>query len=317
MFKNIKKKVLISIILAGVLYLGFTLYANYNQVGKALENFNWLLFPVLLILSFMNYVTRFYKWDYYLSMIGVSVNKFASFSIFMSGLLMAVTPGKVGEFLKCYLVKDITETPVSKTGPIVIAERITDSVSIILIILLGAYLYNVLTSFVLFFTVLLFAIIFVISNKGISLRIIGFFEKFKFLEKHLHKIHTAYESSYILLRPLPLLKMILLSLFAWFFECFSYYLILKNFNVNVGLFWASFSYGLSTMIGAVSMIPGGLGFTEGSMTFLLVQKNYSKNIAVASTLLIRIVTLWFAVLIGIISLSVYQSKHNKFSTSKI
>jgi uncharacterized protein (TIRG00374 family) len=317
MLENIKKKVLISIILAGVLYLGFTLYANYGQVGRALEKFNWLLFPLLLLLSFMNYVTRFFKWDYYLSIINVKIKKLTSFSIFMSGLLMAVTPGKVGEFLKCYLVKEITETPMSKTGPIVIAERITDSVSIILIILIGAYFYNVLTGFVLFFTILLFLIIYLLSNKRISLKVISFFENFKFLEKHMHKIHTAYESSYILLRPLPLFKMILLSLFAWFFECLSYYIILKNFNVNVDLFWASFSYGLSTMIGAVSMIPGGLGFTEGSMTFLLVQKHYSKNIAVASTILIRIVTLWFAVLIGIVSLSIYQSKHSKLLTTKI
>lgn len=299
------------------MYLGFSLYASYGNVVKALENFNWLLFPLLILLSFLNYVTRFFKWDYYLSIINVKIKKLDSFSIFLSGLVMSVTPGKVGEFLKSYLIKEIDNTPISKTAPVVIAERITDSVSIIIIILLGAYFFDFAKYFVLFFTALLVAIIFVLSNKKISLIIIAFLERFKFFEKHLHRIHTAYESSFALLSPLPLFKMILLSLVAWFFECLGYFIILRDFNVDVNFFWASFSYGLSTMIGAVSMIPGGLGFTEGSLTFLLVKRHFSKNIAVASTILIRIVTLWFAVLAGIISLSIYQSRFNKYLTNKV
>lgn len=316
MLENVKKKILITIALGGIVYLGFSLYASYEDVVKALENFHWILFPVLVVLSFLNYITRFIKWDYYLSLINVKIKKLDSFSIFLSGLVMSVTPGKVGEFLKSYLVKEIDETPISKTVPVVIAERITDSLSIILIILLGAYFFDVAKYFVLFFTALLIGVIFILSNKKISLVIISFLERFKFFEKHLHKVHMAYESSFVLLSPLPLFKMILLSLVGWFFECLEYYIILKDFNIDVSLFWASFSYGFSTMVGAISMIPGGLGFTEGSMTFLLVKRHFSKNLAVASTILVRIVTLWFAVLVGIISLSVYQSRFNKYLANK-
>ncbi|MBZ0200240.1 MAG: flippase-like domain-containing protein, partial [Ignavibacteriaceae bacterium] len=139
MLEKIKKKILISLAFAGLIYLGFTIYADFNNVAGAFKSFNWLLLPLLLILSFSNYIVRFLKWDYYLSILKVPVKKMDSFYIFMSGLIMSVTPGKFGEVLKSYLVKQIAGAPISKTVPIIFVERITDVVSLILIAVAGAY----------------------------------------------------------------------------------------------------------------------------------------------------------------------------------
>jgi uncharacterized protein (TIRG00374 family) len=75
--------------------------------------------------------------------------------------------------------------------------------------------------------------------------------------------------------------------------------------------WSAFSYCFAIIIGAISMLPGGLGVTEGSLTFMLVKKGVSNQYAVASTFIIRAVTLWFAVLIGVISVSIYQKRFGK------
>ncbi len=130
MLKKVKKNILISIAAAGLLYLGFTIYADFDQVISTFAKFNWLLFPLLLFLSALNYISRFLKWDYYLSVLKVKVRKMDSLAIFMSGLIMSVTPGKMGELLKAYLVKQINGTPISKTAPIIFAERITDFISL-------------------------------------------------------------------------------------------------------------------------------------------------------------------------------------------
>ena len=142
MFQKIKKKILISVALAGLLYLGFTIFADFRHVAEAFSNFNWWLLPVLLLCSIGNYLVRFSKWDYYLGLINVKISKIDSLSVFMSGLVMSVTPGKMGELLKVYLVKQLTGTAISKTAPIVFVERITDFVSLMLIALAGAYYYN-------------------------------------------------------------------------------------------------------------------------------------------------------------------------------
>jgi len=317
LLQKLKKKIFISLAVAGLLYLAFTIYADYKQVAAALSSFNWFLFPLLLILTFTNYFSRFVKWDYYLRLINVKIKRIDSFSIFMSGLIMSVTPGKMGELLKSYLVKQLSGAPISKTAPVIFAERITDFISLVIIGLIGAYVYDYGRIVVLAVGVFFLLVIAVISSRGIALSIIKWLERIKYLQKHIILIHNLYESSYILLRPAALLNMTILSFVSWSFECFGYYIILRNFGVEVSFLWASFSYCFAIIIGAVTMLPGGLGVTEGSLTFLLLEKNCPKDIAVASTFIIRIVTLWFAVLIGVISVSLYQKRFGKISEEAI
>ena len=107
--------------------------------------------------------------------------------------------------------------------------------------------------------------------------------------------------------------MTILSLISWGFECLGYYFILKNFDADFGLLWASFSYSFSTIVGAISMLPGGLGLTEGALTltYLLMENGIAADISVTTTFIVRAVTLWFAVLVGIVSLSFYQKRFGK------
>jgi uncharacterized protein (TIRG00374 family) len=317
MLKKLKQRVLVSIVIAGVVYLGFTIYADFAQVVNAFSRFNWLLLPLLLLLSFLNYFTRFLKWDYYLSLVRVKINKFDSLSIFLSGLIMSVTPAKLGEVLKSVLVKEVTGEPISKTAPIIVAERITDFLSLLIISIVGAYLFEYGGKVTIIIAVFFIMLILIISNKKIALPIINFSEKIPFIKKYILNIHSAYESSYQLLKPKPLILMTLLSLISWGFECLGYYIILLNFDVNFGFLWASFSYGFSTIVGAISMLPGGLGLTEGSLTFLLVQKGVPMDISVTTTFIIRVVTLWFAVFVGIISMTFYQKRFGKIKIETV
>jgi uncharacterized protein (TIRG00374 family) len=65
------------------------------------------------------------------------------------------------------------------------------------------------------------------------------------------------------------------------------------------------------------MLPGGLGITEGSLTYMLIRENVSNNIAFATTFIVRVVTLWFAVLVGIVSVFIYQKKFGKINIESI
>jgi glycosyltransferase 2 family protein len=314
---KLKKNVLIFTAVAGLIYLGFTIYADINNLLLAFSIFNWLLFPLLLLLSYTNYLSRFIKWDYYLKELKINITRIDSFYIFMSGLIMSISPGKMGELLKAYLVKQVTGTPVSRTAPVILAERITDFVSLILIALIGAYAFDYGKEIVIAVGIFFLLILIIISSKTISLRLLSSLERVKFLKKHILKIHELYESSYILLRPRPLVYMTLLSFVSWFLECFGYYLILLNFGTGLSLLWSAFSYAFATIIGAVTMLPGGLGVTEGSLTFFLIQKDISNETAVASTFIIRVVTLWFAVLVGIISVTIYQKRFGKIKLEQV
>ncbi len=310
---KVRKNIFFSIAFGGLLYLGLTIYADYTQVTYALSKFSWYLFPVLLALSFINYISRFMKWDYYLRLLNIPLKKSDSFSVFMSGLIMSVTPGKMGELLKSYLVKQISGTPISVSAPVVFAERITDFISLVLIGLAGAYSYNYGQNIVLIVAAFFITLVVLIGNRKTALGIIAFFGRISFLKKHTTKMLAAYESSYTMLRLKPLLLMTLLSLASWSFECLGYFIILRNFHVDVSLLWASFNYAFGTIVGAITMLPGGLGVTEGSLTVLLIQLKTPPEIAVASTFIIRIVTLWFAVFVGVISVTLYQKRFGQIT----
>ncbi len=311
MLQTIRNRVFLSIAIAALIYLVFMIYVDYEKVLSSFKNFNWYLLPILLLLSFGNYVSRFFKWEYYLKIIDVKLHKLDSLSIFMSGLIMSVTPGKMGELLKSYLVKQVNGTSISKTAPIVFAERATDFLSLTIMALTGAYFYDYGKNIIIIIGLIILTGLIIISNKKLFYKIISIISNFSFISKHILKIRTAYESSSKLLSLTPLLLMTLLSIVSWGFECFGYYLILTNFDLEIDLLWAFFSYSFATIVGALSMLPGGLGVTEGSLTLMLVQKGLSEHSAFAATFIVRAVTLWFAVLVGAISVLFYQKRFGK------
>ena len=313
MTSKIKKNILTTILIAAVLYLGFTIYADFNKVISAFAKFDWMLLPLLLLLSFLNYVCRFLKWDYYLKILKVPLGFIDSFTIFMSGFIMSVTPGKMGELMKAFLVKQVTKESVSKVAPVIMVERITDFIALVFLALIGAYVFHYGRIIVIGTGLFWIILAIIISQRNLSLKIIDWLGKIKLLGKYRDKMMTAYESSFAMIKPLPLFYTISISFFSWFFECFAYYLILMNFNLNISVLWATFVYTFSIIAGAITMLPGGLGVTEGSLTYLMIRSNVPANIAVSSTFIVRVITLWFAIFIGILSVSIYQKKFGKIA----
>jgi glycosyltransferase 2 family protein len=315
LFNKYKKKILISIAFGAIVYLAFSIYADFEKLLTAFGRFNWLWLPLILSLSFLNYVFRFFKWHYYINILDIKLSFKTSFLIFLSALTMSVTPGKLGEVLKSYLLKEENGTPISKSAPILLAERITDFISIVMLCLIGSYYFDYGKTIVIIVGLVFILTIILLGSRTISLKIIGFFENFKFLKKHIKKVHTSYESIYLMVKIKPLLIATVISLMSWFFECIGFYIVINVFsstsNIEVSLLSATFIYAFSTLVGAIAMLPGGVGVTEASLTGLLILSNIPKDISVASTIIIRLATLWFAVLVGIVSVLIFQNITNK------
>ena len=54
----------------------------------------------------------------------------------------------------------------------------------------------------------------------------------------------------------------------------------------------------------MSMIPGGLGITEGSLASLISSQGIDFSTALVLVIIIRFFTLWFAVITGFIALKI-------------
>lgn len=315
MFSKYKKKILVSVTFGAIIFLVLSIYADFDKLIKAFGEFNWLYFPLILALSFGNYIIRFYKWEYYRKILKIELSSKVSFLIFMSTFVMSITPGKMGELLKSYLVREENGTPVSRSAPVILAERLTDFISVVLLCIAGAFVFNYGKEIIIGIGLFFMLCVIMISSRKFSLGVISYLEKIKLFHKAGHKFHEAYESIYALVKFKPLVIATGMSLVAWFLECLGLFVVLKVYSsitqIDVSLLSAVFIYGFSTLIGSIAMLPGGLGVTEASITGLLVLLKIPKDISVASTFIIRVATLWFAVLIGIISVYYYQKYSHK------
>lgn len=97
-----------------------------------------------------------------------------------------------------------------------------------------------------------------------------------------------------------------LSLLAWGLEGLAFWVVLEGFGARADPILGLSVFGLGSVIGVMSFLPGGVGATEASMVGTLIAVGYTRPVAVGSTLLVRMGTLWYGALIGAVVFTLYQ-----------
>jgi uncharacterized protein (TIRG00374 family) len=90
---------------------------------------------------------------------------------------------------------------------------------------------------------------------------------------------------------------------AWSLEGVSLWLLLKGMGIDaVGIGGATIAHTAAGLLGALTLLPGGLGSTEAGTVGLLALQGVGVAAATPATLLIRLMTLWFATALGVVCL---------------
>jgi uncharacterized protein (TIRG00374 family) len=97
---------------------------------------------------------------------------------------------------------------------------------------------------------------------------------------------------------------LILAVGGWLAEATALHVLLGVLGAHVTIMHSVFVFTFSMMVGAVAMLPGGLGGTEVSMAALLVALGVQLDVAIAATAVIRATTLWFAVGLGFLALPI-------------
>ena len=295
--------IVFSLILTFLVITAIALYADLPHMAVALTRFRWDYLPLILGFTLFNYFWRVRKWQSYLRRVEISIRWPKSLLIFLSGLSMAITPGKVGELLKSYQLKQATGSSLSRTSPIIVAERLTDGIAMLGLAATGLVLYSFGRE--LFFALLVIGLagIILLQNRPLSLKLLSSGERLPLVSRVAHLACTFYESSYRLLQWRPLLLAVCIGIISWSGECIALYFVYHGLGITASidlLIKAMFILAFSSLIGSVSGLPGGLGAADGSMlglTRILVSSSVS--LGGAATLLIRLCTLWFGLLLGV------------------
>lgn len=309
--RGLVRKVMAMVIVAVLLYGGYTVYVGAEKIAAALAHFQWWAFFAACALAFGNYMLRFLKWEFYLARLEIrGIAKLESLLVFLSGFVLTVTPGKVGEVFKSALLSERHAIPIARTAPIVVADRVTDVIGIAVLIAVGSAGFAGGMVWALAGMGLVTTLLIVVGSRTLSLGIVRVVERGPGPCKRIApKLAEAYESLAILVSPKNLVLPTLISIVAWLCECLALWVILQGFGQGTAIPLCLFFYATSTLAGAIVPTPGGLGVTETLLQQGLTQLGkVADTFATASMILVRFATLWFAVLVGFIALSLLRAR---------
>lgn len=299
---------LFSVIAAMVAYLGFSLWAGWQDVSVALGLIGAWGSAVALGMSLINYSLRFGRWQLYLHRLGYNVEAKASFRIYLSGFALTTTPGKAGELFRGVLLKR-RGVPFPTSCAAFLSERLSDLIAISLLACLGLSYHPDAQTLV------------AVGGSGILILLVSLSYP-PILDSLARYTEQSGNRLKILLRgvvqmlvearrchtPVLLVFTSVISLLAWGAEAVAFHWVLLWIGIDTPLSYAIFVYAVAMLAGALSFLPGGLGGAEASMIGLLLLNDVTMPEAVAATVFIRLATLWFAVMLGLVALWRSQSE---------
>ncbi|NKN32882.1 flippase-like domain-containing protein [Marichromatium bheemlicum] len=308
------RALIFSIVVATASYLAFSLWGGWHEVVAAFVQIGLLGTLITLTMSLANYSLRFARWQLYLLQLGRRVPWSPSLRIYLSGFALTTTPGKAGEAFRGFLLKK-HGVPFPTTFAAFISERLSDLTAIVLLTLVGLAQYPEAHGLVLAGVAGIGVVLVCLSSQTLLDRLHHSAStrrgKLMGLLTHVSEMLICARHCH---RPGLLVMATAISIIAWGAEAMAFYWMLGWLGADISLSFAIFVYALSMLAGALSFLPGGLGGAEAVMISLLMLKGMDAPSAIAATVFIRLATLWFAVVIGLIAL--LSSRHEDTSAKE-
>ena len=297
------KKFLIVLIGCIIVYSLFLILSDFSKLSEEILDFEIMYLPLILILVPLGWLALYFRWTILVKNSGYILPHKKNFQIFLSGFPLSITPGKVGELLKCELLKENFNIPRKITAPIILVERLYNAVGIVIISSLGIWYFDFSGTVILIASCALIGIFIALRSKSLFSSLINKTSKIKYLSKFSDSFSDSYEVINHSIKPKIFIISSLLSAIYWILESVAVYFVFKSFGIDfLELYNVVLAYTSSIILGVASFVPGGIGVSEGTLISLLSIHGLSLSTAITLTLFIRMFTLWYSVFVGFIAL---------------
>jgi uncharacterized membrane protein YbhN (UPF0104 family) len=286
-----------------VVYVAGAAIVGWGHLRENLSHFPVALLAPLVGLSLMNYLLRWLRWELYLRCLKVAIPVRDSAILYFASFLMVITPGKIGEVFKAALLRERFGVPLSRGMPIVLSERIYDFMGVLLLAAAGLATWEGPLAGVgggLAAAACVPLLLALFHIRPVRERLLARLAARPRLARYKDGLEGAATGLGTLLGPRNAAWSIVLSTAAWACEGLGMWLVCRGLGLAVPVGPACFIYATATLLGSLSFLPGGLGGTEAAIVWLLGKLAVASAPAAAAALIIRIVTLWLAVAVGLI-----------------
>lgn len=295
---QMKKGLIFTIILAAIAFTTIGMWGDVLKAGGELRNFPLYLIPLIAFFGFMNDMIKFGRWHIYIRKMGFEISLKESLVIFVSGLSMSATPGKIGLLIKSQMLKKLSGRSFISSTPVIAAELYMDMIglSVISILAVGIFAKGMWAAMI------LCALPLLALNQKFSDFCIDMLARIPAFKHKAADLRMAVDDMFGLFGIKTLVASFTITLIAWISEGVALTLILYGLGFDMGIIKSTAIFGFSTLIGVVSMLPGGLIVTDAGLMGLIVHEGIPSGAAAVATIMARVFTLWLAVTIGSIVL---------------
>jgi uncharacterized membrane protein YbhN (UPF0104 family) len=295
-------------LIAGVLLFalglaGAAVWAGGRESLAVVQAVPRMIVPVLLVMSMANYAARMLRWLLFSRALGFHVPAVANALYYIAGFAMTTTPGKVGEALRLWLLRRYHGIVYERSAALLVADRLADALATTVVVAVTVFWFSH------YLYAALIAMIVVAAIATVCLRPVLLLWGIDFAFGRVRRWPRLFVRGRRMVRGLGqlaparvLMPALVLSVIGWSSEGLSLYVLLHALAVPVNPLACVFIFSFSMLVGAISVLPGGLGSTEATMIGLLTTQSVPLATAIIATAVVRVTTLWFAVALGLVAL---------------
>jgi hypothetical protein len=296
-----KLRTLLGFVVAlAVIYI-FLRRFDINSAFRSISDANWLFIFLSIIVFYISLPLRAARWQILLKPAGQKVSCLSlSHYYFLSWFANSILPARIGDVYRAYLLKKNKGIPVSLSLGVLFSERVFDlAITAALVVLSGTYFWSLLQNsseksylkwgllatvgIVICFIILIFAMPLVI----------------RVLPKKLKSLAESFQAG-IFKWPSLFPIIILTTVIIWLTEALRLYFVFLALGIKSGFIMAVFISQASLILMAIPLTPAGLGLVEGLMLVILSSLGISKDLALAATIVDRLISYWILVAVGTI-----------------
>jgi uncharacterized protein (TIRG00374 family) len=304
-----------SFALLTAVYLAAILVVDSHQ--GILNRFGSLvsMLPVVIALTTLSYFLRFMRWRWLLSRRAHSFPVGVGFLAYVAGFAYTATPGKLGELLRIRYFGHL-RVPANWIVCCFIFERLLDLIVLLLLAMMMAKSIPFIGT-CLAFVVLVIAIVLAVgSNRKLWVFLARLMRgaNYRQIARIIRTLAGGFRQTLGFLNARELSGALSLGLLSWSVQMLAFYAILRSQGASLALTEAVAISSAAMIIGAASMLPGGVGTTETAMVFLLTHHGVLGETALLAAICMRLGTIWFAVLLGLAVAWILERRLTRFGS---
>lgn len=278
---------------------GRQVFARSGEIVTAL--------PVVLACSLASYLVRYARWRWLLANSGHRVPWWSGFLAYVAGFAFTASPGKVGELLRVRYFSRFG-VPAARVVACFIFERLLDLLVLLAFACLLAGSIPGIGLAIAFVLAVLILVVAAARLDRLRLRSQYLLRRWRLrrLARLLRVVLLGVRKAGDYVTGPSLVVATGLGLLGWGIQCIGYAIGLNQ--LGVALPWvATFAVApAAILIGAASMLPGGIATTEAATVVILSHLGVDIAHATLAAVALRLCSIWFAMLLGFAAVIVLE-----------